>query len=178
MVLAITKPTLTHRRVRKELKMGILEGLFGEKGGGLAAFAKRFEGGGSDVFSDQEAAQHHGAVAERLPAEHYQQAAEDALTQFSPEQRTQLVDHLREQARQQDVNFPTLHEEQRLHEPGLLAGLFGRMQQQQPGLLEQLLGGGGGRGGGTFANPIAKMALASIAAMGIRRILGRRQEGE
>jgi hypothetical protein len=158
--------------------MGILESLLGGQGGGLADFAKRFESGGLDAFSDQEAAQHYGTIAEKLPTEHYQQAAEDALTQLSPEQRTQLVEHLRDQARQQDVNFPGLHEEQRLHEPGLLAGLFGRMQQQQPGLLQQLLGGGGGGGGGTFSNPIAKMALAGIAAMGFKRIMGARSEGQ
>jgi hypothetical protein len=146
----------------------------GGKGGGLADFVKRFEGGGSDAFNDQETAQHHGAVAEHLPAEHYQQAAEEALTQLSPQQRTQLVDHLREQARQQDVNFPGIHEEPRLHEPGMLAGLFGQMQQQQPGLLQQLLGGGGGGG---FSNPIAKMALASIAALGIKRMMGQRPGG-
>jgi hypothetical protein len=40
--------------------MGILEGLLGGRGGALADFVKRFEGGGSDAFSDEEAAQHHG----------------------------------------------------------------------------------------------------------------------
>jgi hypothetical protein len=154
--------------------MGILETLLGAKGGGLADFVKRFEGGGSDAFSDQEAAQHHGTVAEHLPAEHYQQVAHEALTQLSPEQRTQLVEHLREQARQQDINFPGIHEEQQLHEPGMLAGLFGRMQQQQPGLLQQLLGGGGK----TYANPIAKMALAGIAALGLKRMMGRHFESQ
>jgi hypothetical protein len=154
--------------------MGILEGLLGGQGGALADLVKRFEGGGADAFSDQEAAQHYGTVAEQLPAEHYQQAAHEALSQLSPEQRSQLVEHLRDQARQQDVNFPGLHDEQRLHEPGMLSGLFGQMQQQQPGLLQQLLGGGGG--GGTFSNPIAKMAFAGIAAMGMKRLMGRRSE--
>jgi hypothetical protein len=156
--------------------MGILEGLLGgQGGGGLADIVKRFEGGGSDAFSDEEAARHYGAVAEHLPAEHYQAAAQEALSQLSPEQRSQLVDHLRERARQQDVNFPGLHEEPRLHEPGILSGLFGQMQQQQPGLLQRLLGGGGGEGGGGFSNPLAKMALAGIAAMGLKRVMGRSQ---
>jgi hypothetical protein len=149
--------------------MGILEGLLGGQGGALADFVKRFEGRGSDALSDQEAAQHYGTVAEKLPAEHYQQAAHEALSQLSPDQRSELVEHLRDRARQQDVNFPGLHEEQRLHEPGMLSSLFGQMQQQQPGLLQQLLGGGGR----TFSNPIAKMALAGIAAVGIKRLMGR-----
>jgi hypothetical protein len=153
--------------------MGILESLLGGQGGAIADIVKRFEGGGSDAFSDQETAQHYGTVAEHLPAEHYQQAAHEALSQLSPDQRSQLVEHLREQARQQDVNFPGLHEEQRLHEPGVLSSLLGQMQQQQPGLLQQLLGGGGGGG---FSNPVAKMALAGIAAMGLKRLMGRRSE--
>jgi hypothetical protein len=157
----------------RSLEMGILEALLGGQGGALTDFVKRFEGGGADAFSDQEAAKHYGAVAQHLPAEHYQQAAQEALSQLSPDQRSQLVEHLREQARQQDVNFPGLHEEQRLHEPGLLSSLFGQMQQQQPGLLQQLLGGGGG---GTFSNPVAKMALAGIAAMGLKRLMGGRSE--
>jgi hypothetical protein len=158
----------------RSLEMGILEGLLGGQGGPLADFVKRFEGGGSDAFNDEEAAQHHGTIAANLPPEHYQQAAQEALSQLSPDQRSQLVEHLRDRARQQDVNFPGLHDEERLHEPGVLSGLFGRMQQQQPGLLQQLLGGGGGGGG--FSNPVAKMALAGIAATAIKRLMGRRSE--
>jgi hypothetical protein len=157
--------------------MGILEGLLGGKGEALSEFARRFEGGGSDAFSDEETTQHYGVIAKHLPAEHYGQVAEEALGQLSPEQRMELVEHLRVQARQQDVNFPGLHEETELHQPGNLAGLFGRMQQQQPGLLQQLLGGGGRGegGGGAFSNPIAKMALAGIAALGVKRLIGGRR---
>jgi hypothetical protein len=94
----------------------------------------------------------------------------------------------------------------RLQDPSFLAQVTGRMHQQQPGLLEQLLGSqlGGGAGGlgglaggllggqqaqrGTpqqrggqqgslLDNPLAKAALAGIAAMAVRRMMGGAQQG-
>ena len=51
-------------------------------------------------------------------------------------------------------------------DPGLLAGLVGGLQRQQPGGLAQLLGGGGGGG-------LGKVVLGGIAAMATKRLLGR-----
>ncbi len=64
----------------------------------------------------------------------------------------------------------------RFQDPNYLAQVTGRMDQQQPGLLGQLLGGaGGGAGGqGALANPIAKAALAGIAAVAMKKMMGGR----
>jgi hypothetical protein len=63
----------------------------------------------------------------------------------------------------------------------MLAQLLSGLHQQQPGMLGQLLGGGGGAGGllgggsggagGMLGNPLAKAALAGIAAMAAKRML-------
>ena len=91
----------------------------------------------------------------------------------------------------------------RLQDPNYLARMTGQMQQRQPGLLEGLLGGamgggmgggmgsmmgGGGMGGGMMSggmgrgsqagsmlnNPVARAAMAGIAAMAVRKMMDRR----
>ncbi len=58
----------------------------------------------------------------------------------------------------------------------MLAQVTSRMEQQQPGILGQLLGGGGAGGGAgnMLDNPLAKAALAGVAAMAVKRMMGGR----
>ena len=153
--------------------MGMLDALLGQMGGqqGFHDFAQRYDRGAPwDGISDQETAQHYGRIAPQLQGEDYRDAAEQSLSRLSPDERGQLVQHLQGAARQQDLNFPGLHEGGLASDPGMLAGLMSQMHHQQPSLLQQLLGGGGG--GGAFANPIAKAAMAGIAAMAVRKMMG------
>jgi hypothetical protein len=55
-------------------------------------------------------------------------------------------------------------------DPRYLARQTAQIHQQQPGLLSQLLGGGGS--GGAFGSPVAKAAMAGIAAMAISNAMG------
>lgn len=152
--------------------MGLLDSLLGGSGSGSAVqdFLRRFEQGQGQGISDQEAANHYQAVAQRLPPDHYREVAEQALAKLSPEERQALVSHLQAQAGQQAVNVPGLPEAQNNPEPGPLAGVLTSMHQQQPGLIERLMGGGGG--GGAFSSPVAKAAMLGIAAMGMRKLTG------
>jgi hypothetical protein len=52
--------------------------------------------------------------------------------------------------------------------------MFGQVQQQQPGLLGQLLGGGqvANSSGNLFSSPLAKAALAGVAAMAVKNMMG------
>ena len=65
---------------------------------------------------------------------------------------------------------------------GFLAQAAAKMQGQQPGMLGQLLGGGGGGlggmlgssgGSGMMGNPMAKAALAGIAAFAAKKMMSR-----
>jgi hypothetical protein len=62
----------------------------------------------------------------------------------------------------------------RYQDPRMLAQVTSRMERQQPGIRGQLLGGGGGGADGMLDNPLAKAALAGVAAMAIKRIAGAR----
>lgn len=153
--------------------MGLLDTLLG--GGSqrnqYQEFVQRYEQGKPwEGVSDEEAAQHYTSVAQQLGPQEYRVAAEEAVNRLSPDERAELAQHLRQQARQQDVNFPGLHETPNLEQPGVLASLMSKMHGQQPGILRQLLGGGSGGGTGAQSN-VAKAALAGIAAIGLKKAL-------
>jgi len=145
-------------------------------------FTNRYDQGAPwDGFSDQEAYDRYQQVAPQLPPEMYQQSAQDAFARLSPQQRMQLGQYLQQQTRQQNLPFQDLNQDgvdDRFQDPGYLAQVTGRMEQQQPGILGQLLGGGGsagGMGGGNMlASPIAKAALGGIAAMAVKKMMSGR----
>ncbi len=67
---------------------------------------------------------------------------------------------------------------QALGDVGWLSNMTGQIHQQ-PGLLRDLLSGLAGSGGSTssggiFSSPVAKAALAGIAAMLVKKVLGGR----
>ncbi len=176
---------------RGGVNMDLLQNLLGGGQGRqeFQDFVNRYDRGAPyEGISEQEAMQRYRQVAPQLPPDVYQQSAQDAFAQLTPQQRRQLGQYLRQQTRHQNLNFPDLDGDgvdDRFQDPNFLAQVTGRMHQQQPGLLDQLLGGamggmggqmGAGRhaqgGGNLLENPIAKAALAGIAAMAVKRMMG------
>jgi hypothetical protein len=180
----------------EEDTMGLFEGLQSLLGGGQGGqpqqrrqeyqdFVRRYdEGPPWTGVSDQEAAQRYRQVAPRLSPQEYQESAQEAFARLSPQERLELGRYLQQRARQQGVDAPDLNRDgidDRLQDPAYLARAAGQVDRQQPGLLGQLLGGGGGGGGGAgggvgevLANPLAKAALAGIAAVAVKRMMANR----
>jgi hypothetical protein len=148
-------------------------------------FVNRYESGHpSEGYDEQEVMQRHQEVASQLSPEEYQQAAQQSFERMSPEERKRFGQHLQEEAQQQGYNDPTLanagHEQ--FQDSGFLAQAAAKMQGQEPGMLGQLLGGGGGglggmlggsSGSGMMGNPMAKAALAGIAAFAAKKMMNR-----
>ena len=153
-------------------------------------FSNRYEQGAPfDGISEQEALERYRQVAPHLPPQMWQESAQESFSRLSPQQRMELGRYLQQGAQQRGVNFPDVNRDgidDRLQDPRYLAQVAGQMRQQQPGLFSQLLGGamGGGQqmgGGGQMGdigqmlnNPIAKAALAGIAATAAKRMLSGR----
>ena len=142
-------------------------------------FVDRYDQGAPyEGISDQEALDRYQQVAPHLPLGAYQQAAQEAFARMSPQERMQFGQYVQQRAQQQGVGLPgLLGGGGSFQDPGVLAQMLGGMTQQQPDLLGQLLGGGGGRGGaagGMLGNPLAKAALAGVAAMAVKQMMGRR----
>jgi hypothetical protein len=156
-------------------------------------FANRYEQGAPfDGISEQEALQHYQQVTPHLPPQMWQESAQESFSRLTPQQRMELGRYLQQGAQQRGVNFPDMNHDgidDRMQDPRYLAQMAGQVRQQQPGLFSQLLGGamgggqmgGGQMGGGQMGdigqmlnNPIAKAALAGIAATAAKRMLSGR----
>jgi hypothetical protein len=142
----------------------------------ISDFITRYQTGKPwEGISDQEAVDRYSQVATQLPPDQFRQAAEQAFAKLTPEQRAELVRILQSNAQQQSVSTPALDQRNlpssAQTDPGALASAATEIHEQQPNLLQQLLGEGG-----ALSNPIAKAALAGIAAMAAQRILGNRNQ--
>ena len=144
-------------------------------------FSQRYDQGAPwQGISDQEAASRYQQVAPQLPPEVYQQSAQQAFERLEPQQRSQLGQYLQQQAGQQNVAFPQPNNPEAFQDSGYLAQAATQMHQQQPGMLGQILGsavGGSGQGAqqgqSMLASPIAKAALAGIAAMAVKQMMSK-----
>ena len=132
-------------------------------------FINRYQQGPPEEgYSGEEVVNQYQQVAPRLAQQDYVQAAQAAFSRMTPEQRSQFMQYLQQQAQQQNVPLPVpagapAGQEQ---DPGILAQIAGALNQQQPGGLAQLLGGGGGA-----ENPVVKAVLAGITALAAQKVL-------
>lgn len=163
--------------------MNLLEMLLGngQAKEGFKDFLNRFEEGPPwEGYSDQEVLERYGQVAHRVSPSDYEQATRDAFGRLSQEDREEFGQLLAGQVRSKRLDIPGLT-------PGQGQG-FGDLDwltnitsqiHQQPGLLRDLLSGLTGSretssSGGIFSSPLAKAALAGIAAMLVKKVLGGR----
>ena len=157
--------------------MGILDEMLG--GGQLQDmfrdFVKRYEQGHpADGYSDQEVVDRYREVAHAVPPDQYAQAAQEALARLSPEERAEFVKMLQERAKTRGVALP----QQVGTEPSDLGQVVTDLHEK-PGQLRDILGAesqprsGSGSSPLTsiLASPVAKAALAGIAAMIARRVM-------
>ena len=158
----------------------LLGGLFGAQDdddddvrrGRARDFADRYERGAYDQIGDDEVIHNYRAASSRLSPEEYQMAAAGALRNLDPEQRRELRREMKRRSRDRYDAADDSPEElaramQRADQDdqggGGLAGLFG-------------LGGGGDdrsqpqQGGGMLDNPLAKVAMAGVAAFAAKKI--------
>ncbi|KJH70673.1 hypothetical protein [Aliterella atlantica] len=166
--------------------MGFLENILGggqESERDYRDFVNRYEQGSPyEGYSDDEVASRYQQVSRQLPDDIYQESAHEAFNRMSPQERMQFGRYLQQQTRQQNYNFPDLDgdgQDDRYQDPGYLARATGQIHRQQPDLLGQLLGGaagmiGGNPQGNVFSNPLAKGAMAGIAAMAVKKLMERR----
>ncbi len=159
--------------------MNLLENLMGggQQQNDYNDFVNRYDQGAPyDGISGEEAFNRYQQVAPNLSPQMYQEAAHDAFSRMSPQERMQFGQML-----QQRMGGGMGGRDFQLDDPRELAGLTSRFRQQNQGgdLLSMFgMGGGGGRdsGGGLgdmLDNPIAKAALGGIAAIAMKRMLSR-----
>jgi len=160
--------------------MSFLENLMGggQQRQEFQDFAGRYDQGHpAEGYDDNEVVNRYQQVSQQLSPQDYQQASQQSFERMSPQERMQFGQYMQQHAQQQGYQDPAWGEnDNQYQDPGYLSQVTGRMHQQQPGMLGQLLGGGGGGGGGAsmLSNPLAKAALAGVAAMGVRKLMSGR----
>ncbi len=151
-------------------------------------FVSRYEQGRPEEgYDDDEVYQNYRSVAGRLSPQEYEEAAAEAFSRMDPDQRRQMKRMMRERGGMQDMldddnDDPrelarmTSRYRQQDQSGGGLAGLFGFGGGGGGGgdLMSAARGGGGGGGlGDLLGNPVAKAAMAGVAAMAMKRMMGR-----
>jgi hypothetical protein len=135
-------------------------------------FVNRYQAGHpAEGYDDREVARRYEQVAPQLPPQDYQEAARAAFERMSPQEREQFAQYVQQQARQQDPGLGGIFSggPQQYRDPDALARATTQVQQRQPDLLSGLLGQGG-----MLSSPVAKAALAGIAAMAAQKFLSSR----
>ena len=141
-------------------------------------FVDRYEQGHpSHGYSDQEILDRYGEVSHAVPPDQYAQAAQEALSKLSPEERAAFVKMLQDRAAARGVTLPR----QVVPEPKDLGQVLTDLHKK-PGQLRDMLGGDAAQPQqqasaspitDILASPMAKAVLAGIAAMVVKRVVGR-----
>jgi len=164
--------------------MNFLQNMFGGQDGerDYRDFVNRYEQGlPQEGYSDDEVYNRYQQVSRNIPPDIYQESAQEAFSRMSPQERMQFGQYLRQQTQQHNYDFPDINQDgidDRLQDPNYLAQATGRIHQQQPDLFGQLMGGaagammGGQRSGNFLSNPLAKAAMAGIAAIAAKKMMG------
>ena len=175
--------------------MNFLENIMGgqpQKRQQYQDFVSRYDQGPPwQGIDDDEAVERYEEVAPHLPPDVYEESAYEAFQRMSPQERRQLAQYLRQQTRQQNFNFPDLDQDgiddRFEQDPRVMAQVMGRMHRQNPGMFGQLATGGRRRPQqrrqqqqrrrqqqkqkSPLDNPMAKAALAGIAAIAVKKMM-------
>jgi hypothetical protein len=158
------------------LHMGILDELLagGQRQKEYRDFVDRYEQGHpSQGYSDQEVLKRYGEVSHAVPPDQYAQAAQEALSKLSPEERAVFVKMLQDRATARGVTLPR----QVAPEPAELGQVLTDLHRK-PGQLRDMLGGDAAQQAAgsspitdILKSPMAKAVLAGIAAMVVKRVM-------
>src|SRR5262245_45616638 len=159
--------------------MGILDELLGggQRQKDYRDFVNRYEQGDpSEGYSDQEVLKRYADVSHAVPPNQYTQAAIEALSKLSPEERAAFVKMLQDRAAARGVALPGQVGPEPKDLGQVLTDLHGK-----PGQLRDILGDGDtqpqeqAQGSNPIiailASPQAKAVLAGIAAMVVKRVM-------
>jgi hypothetical protein len=160
--------------------MGMLDQLLagGQQQNEYKDFITRYEQGApSEGYSDKEVLKRYGEVSHAVSPDQYAQAAQEALSKLSPEERAAFVKMLQDRAAAHGVTLPR----QVAPEPKELGQVLTDLHAK-PGQLRDMLARGAAppqkQASETapftdiLTSPMAKAVLAGIAAIVVKRVMG------
>ena len=133
-------------------------------------YANAWDQGNYSQLPEHEVRQNYGQFVQNAPQQMVEQAHQQYYEQMPPQQRGGLFQQLLSALIQQGINPQQIgiqNTDPYSMSPSEGARLTGYVQQQNPDLLHQIMGPGG-----PLSSPIAKMAVAGIAAYAAKQLLG------
>lgn len=126
-------------------------------------------------MDQQEVAQRYQNTVQHAPPEVVEQAHEEAFSRLPPQEQQQIVNQFQQAHNDpnQPFQYPGFNNGgQQTYSPAQMGGMVRQAQQQQPDLLQNMLGQGG-----ALSSPMAKMAMAGVAAIAAQKMMGNNQGG-
>lgn len=122
-----------------------------------------------DNIDDADVRDRYQRTLEYAPPDVLEQAHAEAFSRLSPQQRAEVLQRFQEA--NNDPTQPFQSDQftggPQDTDPRVMGRIARQAAQQQPDLLQQVLGPGG-----VLSNPLAKAALAGVAAMAAQRMMG------
>ena len=115
-----------------------------------------------DDVDDQDVVDRYQRTVQHAPPEVVEEAHLEAFRRLPPEERQRILSQFQQVSN--DPGQPFTYGGQMDASPEVLARMAGQARQQQPDLLGNL--------GNVLSNPMAKMAMAGVAAYAAQRIMG------
>ena len=137
-------------------------------------YQQGYAGGSYDHLDDQDVSDRYQRTVQHAPPEIVEQAHAEAFGQLPPLLRRQLAGQFRRahDDPSQPYRYDGFSGGQDGYDPARLGAMAGQAGRQQPDLLGSVLGQGG-----TLSSPMAKMAMAGVAAIAAQKMLGGNQGG-
>lgn len=126
-----------------------------------------------DDLDERDVVDRYQRTTQYAPPQVVEEAHEEVFRRMPPEQRQQLLQQYQQVANdpRQPFNYGFSGGEQD-YDPRNMARMASQAQQQQPDILQQFLGPGG-----ALSNPMAKAALAGVAAIAAQKLMGGNRGG-
>ena len=132
-------------------------------------YQQGYQGGKYEHLDDNDVYDRYQRTMQHAPPDVVAQAHEEAFSRLPPQEQQQIIERFRRanDDPQQQFQYPGFTQRQSQFSPRDMGGMFQQAQRQQPDLLSQIMGPGR-----AMSNPMAKMAMAGVAAMVAGKLMG------
>ena len=125
-------------------------------------YASGYSRGQFDDLDEQDVQDRYRRTVQHAPPEVVEEAHLEAFRRLPPQERQRILNQFQQVSG--DPRQPFTWDGPMQDSPEVLARMAGQARQQQPDLLGSL--------GGALSNPMAKMAMAGVAAYAAQRMMG------
>jgi hypothetical protein len=125
-------------------------------------YQQGYSSGQYDDLDEQDVQERYRRTVQHAPPEVVEEAHLEAFRRLPPQERQRILSQFQQVS--SDPRAPFTWGGPMDDSPEMLARMAGQARQQQPDMLQNL--------GGMLSNPMAKMAMAGVAAYAAPRIMG------